>query len=393
MPKALIAGGGIAGMASATALARAGWQVVVFETAEAFGEVGAGLQVSPNAAKALTRLGVLHDVLPLATRPEAAEMRDGITGRQIFNAPLGEAAKRRWQAPYLHLHRADLLSVLVRAAEKAGVDIRLGTAALSTVTLPLEVSLHLADGTSESGDLVIAADGIRSRLRAGLNPDEAPRFTNQVAWRALVPVERVADLPARNATVWAGPGQHLVNYYLRDWSLLNIVAVVEQADWAEETWSLPGDPAALRRAFDGWHPTVAAMLAGVGDCFLWGLFDRPEQVRWTEGRMALVGDAAHPMLPFMAQGAAMALEDAVSLATCLETIDDVPKALHAWEEMRWPRVTRVIGQSRSNGQLYHRSGLGKLLTQGPLSLVNHLAPGLAIGQLDWLYGHNPGPSR
>ncbi|MEM7508183.1 MAG: FAD-dependent monooxygenase [Pseudomonadota bacterium] len=391
MPKVLIAGGGIAGMAAAIALARLGWEVQLFESAPALGEVGAGLQMSPNACKALRDLGVLPDVAACATRPGSAVMRDGATGRVIFQAPLGDAAKQRWGAPYLHVHRADLLEVLAAAAARAGVSVHLGQAAETAVTLPTEVSLHLANGTAMGGDLLIGADGIRSSLRAGLNPDEAPRFTGQIAWRALIPAERVAgaDL-ARDATVWSGPGQHLVSYYLRDGSLINLVAVAERPDWTEESWSAPGDAQALRAAFAGWHPTVTALLACVEDCFLWGLFDRPEQVRWTEGRLALIGDAAHPMLPFMAQGAAMALEDAVSLARHLQDAANIPRTLTAWEEARWSRVARVQRQSRANGRLYHRGGLGRVLTHTPIGIVSRLAPGVAAGQLDWLYGYDPG---
>ncbi|MEL6479539.1 MAG: FAD-dependent monooxygenase [Pseudomonadota bacterium] len=389
MPTALIAGGGIAGMASALALARAGWQVEVIEAAPALGEVGAGLQISPNAAKALDWLGVLPAARAAAMQPERAEIRDARSGTRLFSTALGATAERRWGAPYLHLHRADLLAVLVEAARAAGVTVSLGLRAVRAVTHVNHAALHLDGQPIRQADLVIGADGIRSALRSGLNRDEAPRFTGQVAWRALIPAERLpASALARVATVWAGPGGHLVTYPLRDASLVNLVAVRAQADWVEEGWSAPGDPEALRRAFDGWHSEPSALIAAVETCFLWGLFDRPAQVRWTEGRLALLGDAAHPMLPFMAQGASQALEDAVVLARHLSRAE-IPQALADWEEERWPRVARVIRRAEANGRMFHaRSTLRHL----PMRIVSLLAPGLAAAQLDWLYGFDPRPA-
>ncbi|MEM0945215.1 MAG: FAD-dependent monooxygenase, partial [Pseudomonadota bacterium] len=340
MPKALIAGGGIAGMAAGLALARAGWGVDVYEAAEAQGEVGAGLQLSPNAAKALVAWNILPAVEAKASRPEVAELLDHRTGLPIYRAPLGEAAERRWGAPYLHVHRADLLEALTEAALSEGVALHLGQRAARHVDYPTHVSLHLEGADPVDGDLLIGADGIRSALRRALSPEEAPNFSGQVAWRALIPAERLPDPVEPNATVWAGPGRHLVVYRLRQGALVNIVAVVERIDWAEETWVTPGDPDELRAAFAGWHPRVEALLAAVDECYLWGLYDRPAQPRWAEGRLALIGDAAHPMLPFMAQGAAMALEDAVALARHLDRAEIAP-ALTAWEAERWPRVTRV----------------------------------------------------
>ncbi|MEM0922790.1 MAG: FAD-dependent monooxygenase [Pseudomonadota bacterium] len=394
MPTGLIAGGGIAGMAAGLALARAGWQVELVETAPALGEVGAGLQIGANAAKALDWLGVLPEARAQASHPDRAEIRNGVTGGLLLSLPLGPRAERRWGAPYLQLHRADLLAILTRAAEAAGVTLRLGTRAQRVVTHGTHAALHLEDGAIHHGDLVLGADGIRSTLRGGLNRDEEARFTGQIAWRALIPAERLSTPPESAATVWAGPGGHLVTYPLRSGSLINLVAVREQSDWAEEGWSLPGDPDALRIAFHGWHARPREILEAVDHCFLWGLFDRPAQVRWSSGRLALIGDAAHPMLPFLAQGAGQALEDAVVLARHLARAGEaaIPEALSAWEEERWPRVARVIRRAEANGRLFHARSAWR---HWPLAMASRLAPdlaaGLAAGRLDWLYGYDPRP--
>ncbi len=390
MSEALIAGGGIAGMAAALALAREGWRVTVCEEAPAPAEVGAGLQMSPNAARVLRWLWVLDAVAARAFRPRAAEMRDGRSGTRIYRVALNAAAEARWGAPYLHVHRADLLAALTEAAREAGADIRGGARVQGYVLRPEGPALKLAGGETLTGDLVIGAEGIRSALRAQINGPEEPEFTGQIAWRGTIPAARLpGGLVAPDATVWAGPGRHLVSYYLRGGSLVNFVAVEERAEWTAEGWSAPGDPEELRRGFAGWHPDVTGLLDHVEETFLWGLFGRPEQVRWVDGPVVLIGDAAHPMLPFMAQGAAMALEDVAVLVRELQAGGDLPDALLAHEQRRWPRVTRVQHRSLANGQFFHeRSGIARLGHWGLVSTVSRLAPGLAARQLDWLYGHD-----
>ena len=386
---------GSPGAAAALALARGGWSVTVVERAEALTEVGAGLQMSPNACRALASLGVLEAVRAGASVPEAALLRDGRTGRVIYRAALGQAAEARWGAPYLHVHRADLLAALVDAARAAGAGIRLGCKLRHALDMPGGVALHLEDGERLEGDLALGADGIRSVLRAQLNEKERPRYAGEVAWRGLIPAGALPEeLVPRAATVWAGAGRHLVIYPLRGGQQVNFVAVEErpEADHAGigEGWVAPGDPDRLRAGYEGWHPEARLVLDGVTETFQWALFDRPEQVIWTKGAIALIGDAAHPMLPFMAQGAAMALEDAVVLARVLAGPErSVAEGLAAYETARWNRVTRVQDRARANGRLFHRrTALGRLLHHGPVSLVSRLAPGFAAGRLDWLYGHD-----
>ncbi|MFK7944650.1 MAG: FAD-dependent monooxygenase [Paracoccaceae bacterium] len=390
MPTAVIAGGGIAGMAAALGLAQAGWHVTVCERADRLGEVGAGVQISPNACKVLEWLGVLPALSAHVFEPEAAVLRDGITGGQIYRAPLHSTGEWRWGGPYLHVHRADLHTVLADTARQSGVDIRLGTPVARAVMRPENAGLHLESGEIIEADLVLGADGIRSALRHGLARDEEPRFTGQVAWRALVPVDTFPkDLVAPDATVWAGHGRHLVTYYLRGGEMVNLVGVLEQDSWTAEGWSTKGDPRAFRAAFADWHLDVGVLLEAVQECYLWGLFDRPEQVRWVKGRLALIGDAAHPMLPFMAQGAAQALEDAAALVRHLAD-PDIPRALESWEAERWPRATRILQTARANGRMFHRApGLARTMSRLLMRTVTKIAPGVATGQLDWLYGFDP----
>lgn len=391
MRQAVIAGGGIAGAAAALALAREGWGVTLCEAAPAFAEVGAGLQVSPNAARVLRWLGVLDAAAARGFRPRAAVLRDGLSGAEVYRAPLGPAAEARWGAPYLHLHRADLLAVLVEAAQAAGAELRTASAVASYALRPEGPAAKLESGGTESGELLIGADGIRSALRARLNGPEEPVFVGQLAWRGTVPAARLPEgLVAPDATVWAGPGRHLVTYYLRGGELVNFVAVEESRAWTAEGWSAPGDPERLRHGFAGWHSGVTGLLDHVQETFVWGLFSRPAQVRWVDGPVVLIGDAAHPMLPFMAQGAAMALEDVAVLVRRLQAEADVAKAVLAFEHARWDRVTRVQERSLANGRMFHEHrGLLRAGRHGVVGMVSRLAPRLAAGRLDWLYGHDP----
>ncbi|MEM9044942.1 MAG: FAD-dependent monooxygenase [Pseudomonadota bacterium] len=368
---ARIIGGGIAGLATAIALARRNWHVVVEEQAPAFTEVGAGIQISPNGVKALMALDLFDKIAELAFRPEAAVMRDGVSGFEVLRVPLGEAAVDRWGAPYLHLHRADLMKCLAETAKGYGIDLRNG--------------IKIEPGTFETGEgspLTIIAAGARSGF-AGRKPE----FTGHVAWRALVPADRLpSDLIAPEATVWAGSGRHVVTYYLRDRDLVNIVAVQEREEWARESWSEPGDPDEMRAAFSGWHPTVETLLGGVEKCFLWGLYDRPVMLVLHPNNTVMIGDAAHHTLPFLAQGATMALEDAVSLAQCLEG-REVPVALARYTALRRDRLVRVYETSRRNARLFHLSDpMQRTISRGPMVLASRLMPGLAAAQLDWLYG-------
>lgn len=392
MDGVVVAGGGIGGLSAALALARAGLPVTLLERAPAFGEVGAGLQLGPNAMRVLAGLGVAEAVAARGFRPVAATVRLGLSGREVFRMALGPAAVARWGAPYVQIHRADLVDILRAAAEAAGARLVPGQA-VAGFRGGAGLRVETAGGGEIAACALVGADGLLSATRTALFGPEAARFTGNVAWRATVPAARVpAGLAAPEATLWAGPGAHLVTYWLRGGSLLNLVAVTERADWTGEGWSEPGDPAALRAAFAGWHPAVTGLLAAVETCFLWALRDRAPLPRWGRGRVTLLGDACHPMLPFLAQGAAMAIEDAAVLARCLGAPGvETEAALARYEGLRRARTARVQRGARANARLFHlRHPLARAAAWAPAAAASRLAPGLAAGRFDWLYRFDAG---
>jgi salicylate hydroxylase len=383
-----VAGAGVGGLAAAIALARRGAEVTVLEQAPALGEVGAGLQIGPNGVAALEALGVRTAAEAVATEPEAVELRDGGDARLVARLPLGPGCRARYGRPYWQMHRADLLGALAEAARAAGVALRTGVRVERVEARPGGVRLALAGGETLETDLAIGADGLRSALRGALFDGAPPRFAGAVAWRGLVPAERLpAGLLAPGATVFMGPGRHLVAYPLRQGRLWNFVAVEERADWAEEGWSAPADPAGLRAAFAGWAEPARRLLAAVEETFLWGLFVHPPLRSWTRGRIALLGDACHPMTPFLAQGACMALEDAWVLAEALDAAEDPQAGLKAYEARRIGRTTRVQRAAAGAGRVYHlRQPLIRRAAHLGLAAASRVAPGLLLGRFDWLYG-------
>ncbi len=379
-----VVGAGIGGLAAALALARRGASVTVLERAPALTEVGAGLQLAPNGIGVLAALGLDREVAALATDVQAIELREHRHDQLVARVPLGAACRARYGWPYWQVHRADLLGVLADAAAGAGVTIRLATLVESVGDA--DGAVRLGDGGRLAADVIIAADGVRSRLRAALGGGPA-RFTGHIAWRGVVDAAGLpASLTRSVACVRMGPGRHLVSYPLRGASLVNFVAVEARADWAAEGWTTPGDPAELRRAFAGWGCDVETLLGRADACFLWGLFGHPPLPGWVRGRLALLGDACHPMLPFLAQGATMALEDAWVLAAALDAADDPQAGLVAYAAARRDRATRVQRASARNAWLYHmRPGLRAPLHLG-LKTVSDAAPQLLLGRFDWLFG-------
>ncbi len=355
---ALVVGAGVGGLTAALALARAGLSVTVVEQAKTLGEVGAGVQVSPNATRVLFHLGLEAGLSALAFRPEAVEARDWQRGQEISRVPLGEAARERYGSPYFHMHRADLISVLGQACRaEPRITLRLGetVAACPGDGTP---SLVLASGERLEADVMVGADGLRSLVREALFGPATPRFTGNIAWRGLIPAERLEGADIRPvAALWMGPGAHFVHYYVRGGTLVNFVGVVEREDWREESWSSRGEAADLRRDFAGWHPTVQRIVEAAPEdaCFRWALFDRDPLQRWSRGAVTLLGDACHPTLPFMAQGACMAIEDAAVLAACLSgcSRNDIPAALCRYEDLRRRRTAGIQAGSRRNASIYH----------------------------------------
>ena len=363
--KISVIGGGIAGMAAALACAQRGATVTVYEQADALAEVGAGLQVGPNGVAVLEALGLRDAASLKVSAPEAVELCELITGANIARVPMGGAAVTRWGRPYWQFHRADLLELLVAAAKDAGVSIQLG----QRITDP-------------GGDIIIAADGVRSATRDHLVGGKV-QFTGHVAWRGLVPLDTPSTQPTR---VWMGAGRHIVTYPLRGGHLMNFVAVEERGEWAEEGWNIPADPDDLRRAFSGAAPEIRDVLAQVDSTFLWGLFGHPPLDSWVHGNTVLIGDAAHPMLPYLAQGAVMALEDAWVLADCLAS--DGVAGLAVFERLRKPRATRVQQAAARNANIYHMRGFAKLPLHLGMKTLSTAAPNMLQKQFDWLYGHD-----
>ena len=380
------------GLATALALHARGVRPLVVERAPVLGEAGAGVQLGPNAVRVLDALGVGEALRRAAFAPEALEVRSAATGRLRLRAPLGAEARARWGAPYLQVHRADLQALLLDAVRARGAaDLRLGVEALG---VDADGRVRLSDGATPFADLVVAADGVRSRLRAAAAGEDAPRFTGQVAWRAVVEASALAPGGAPPvAAVWTARAAHFVHYPVRAGAAVNLVAVVEARGWEAESWREPGDPALLLRAFGGWPQPVAALVraAADGPVWRWALFDRSPATAMARGRLALLGDAAHPMLPFLAQGAAMAIEDAWALAEAVADVgrEGVEPALAAYAARRLPRVRRVQAASSRNARLFHLPEAAAAAAFGAAALQDRLRPGGALARLDWLYGGGP----
>jgi len=394
----LIAGGGIGGLCGALALQQKGFSVQIFEQSSALEEVGAGIQLSPNAMHVLHKLGLGPQLAALAFRPLQATMRHYQTGAEYLRMPLGETAQDKYGAPYLHIHRADLHQVLYQAAIERGVELNLDAQVAGYRHLRQDqrqqVLLCLQNGREISGDVLIGADGVRSKIKACMHSDSKLDFSGHVAWRATVATSNLPpELVKPDANLWVGPGGHIVSYYVRGGTQINVVAVQERQDWSNESWNVPGDAEQLRSAFSAWHPEVVELLNAVQSCYLWGLFTSKPLSTWVDGQVTLLGDACHPMLPFVAQGAAMAIEDGYSLASELAKIPvwqtmNVEQALHFYQSARLERVTKVQKMAANNADLYHMKGVtanAKLLA---LKGMNSVFPQLAIVPMKFIYQYN-----
>jgi salicylate hydroxylase len=371
-----VVGGGIGGLTTALALARQGASVRVFEQAREFAEVGAGIQITPNAMRALEALGLRDALDERAVLSDAVVPKDGMTGRSLARLDL-----RAYNPRYCFIHRAHLIDLLAEACRKDGVALTLNSAVTVTVTTSngQPVPDLLQDGPA--ADLVVFADGLRSQGRAVLNGAGDPPFTGQVAWRALVQ----GDHPPE-AHIHMLPGRHLVTYPVAD-GVTNLVAVQERSGWAAEGWSHADDPDNLRAAFRDAGRDVRALLDRVEDVNLWGLFRHPVAAYWFKGGTALVGDAAHPTLPFLAQGANLAIEDAYVLARCCAE-DGVKRGLARYQDMRRPRVNRAIEAANANARNYHLGGPRRWIAHRGLNALGLIAPGAFLNRLGWLYDHD-----
>ncbi len=383
-----IVGGGIGGAALAVSLRQRGFNPHIFERAPAFGEIGAGVQMTPNAVKIIRALGLYDKMCKVTFAPKGSRGRHWRTGRENFTIPFDDAFHKFYGAPYLQIHRADLLDLFVNELPQDSVSF--GQNVTGCRQDPDGVSLDFADGASQRFDLVIGADGVRSVIREKIFGAQEPRWTGHMCYRALVPVEGPVPHVAPYNSLWMGPNGHVVTYYIRGGRAVNIVAVMEAPQWVEEGWNVRASRDELVAAYADWHPDLQQLFSQVSDVYRWGLFDRDPMTSWHMGRVTLLGDAAHPMLPFLSQGAAMAIEDGYVFGAILEARSaDLDAALAEYDRIRRPRASRVQLESRERGETYHLpSAFAQFRRDLGYRLRSLVAPKTTGMRADWVYEYD-----
>ena len=359
----IIVGAGIGGLVSALCLDAKGHKVKIYEQAEILSELGAGIQLSPNATKVLNYLGLFKDLEPYIFEPNSFQFLNFSTGKVITERKLGEAIKKDFNSPNYDIHRADLQRVLLNKIKVKNIDIH-SNMKVTNVGNNKNSAFIEVDGKEIQADLVIGADGIHSKVSDSLFGKKEIIYTGNVAWRMLIPVEELPEnLILPDTTVWLGPNKHFVTYHVNGGKNLNCVCLVEQDGWFNESWSEKGEIEELKKAYKGWNRTIETLLqhADPNTLYKWALHDRLPMKQWSKGRIIVLGDAAHPMLPFLAQGAAMAIEDGAVLANCIDNFDEVEEALKYFEKIRKPRTSYVQSAARRNAKVLHLSGLAAIL--------------------------------
>ena len=390
IPRVLIAGGGIGGLAAVLTASRAGCEVQLHEKAAAFSEVGAGLQLGPNVVNLLHNWGLARALDAVAAFPEQLDVRSVLSGAMLGNLRLGAVISERYGAPYATLHRADMHGLLLEAVQQqSGAKLYLNSPLQGFKQSAHAVTLQMADGVEVDGDVLVGADGLWSSVREQLLGDGPPRRTGHLAYRALMPQ---AALPARlrcqNVTVWLGPRMHIVHYPVRRGEWLNLVAIVHGDTGTDaESWDHSANAAELAAALRGSCTALRDLIAAVDVWRVWPICDRPPMqgaYQHALGRVALLGDAAHPMLPYLAQGAGMAIEDAAELGDAfkqaLDSALDVPTILQRYAARRWQRNARVQARALRNGQIFHAEGLVRWGRDASMKLL-----GESLLDLPWLY--------
>ncbi len=385
--KIAVIGAGIGGLSAALSLHRAGFAVDLYEQAARLTEIGGGINMGPNAARILYRLGLGPGLDREGVRPRGSHQRRWDDGRTLQQARLNPLCEELYGAPHLTIHRADLLAII--AAGFPAERLYLGHRLTGLADDGDGIAAWFENGARIKADVLVGADGIHSAVRAALFGEEAPRFAGCVAYRGLAPAEKIADLGLElGSQSWLGPGAHLVHYFVSRGRLLNFVGWTEHDSWNREDWTDRATVARALAAFAGWHPQVRRIIEAAETCFIWALFDRDPLPRWSVGHATLLGDACHPMYPFMAQGAAQAIEDGATLAACLAAgADDPAASLRRYEELRLPRVSLLQQMSRANKTRYH-------LADGPAQQARDAewtrAGDRSPEALGWLFGFDAG---
>jgi 2-polyprenyl-6-methoxyphenol hydroxylase-like FAD-dependent oxidoreductase len=381
----LIAGGGIGGLTAAFALARESFDVTVLERTCFQEESGAGIQLGPNATRILERLGLLEAIEEVAFRPSSIFIYDGLSGQRLAEIPLGTYAEARYGAPYLTLHRADLHAALHDACMGSeGVTLSANFELTGIEEADAIISAIASDGRKAEAPGLIGADGLWSEVRELIAPEARLLFTGATAWRTLLPRgELTHPFDAPVVSVWLGPDTHLVHYPVRGGKELNVVAVTEGGP-DTHGWNQTGDAEALRDAFTGWCKDTKSLFEHATGWRCWSLYRLTGLRSWTRARITLLGDAAHPVLPYLAQGAALAIEDAIALAKSLkERHGDASSAFPLYEAMRKGRTRRVALRSERNGKHYHMAGALRVARN---LMLRHRPGERLLGRFDWLYG-------
>ncbi len=387
-PRVAIIGGGIGGLCAALACERRGLEVDLYEQAPNLGEIGAGLNLSPNALKVFRALGIEADIMGIAFEAEYQNIRSWHSGRLISQI-VRKGMALEFGAPYITVHRADLLDVLSRNLKTARVHLGARCTAVESDERAAHASF--AAGREIAADVIVGADGLHSAVRTSLFGPEAPHFTGCICYRGLVPRDQVpADLHTKINTMWMGPHGHVVHYWVRRGELLNIVAHYDSDAWTEESWTRECDRAELRDTYKGWNDALLRLYESAERYYKWALYDREPLERWSKGRATLMGDAAHAMLPYLGQGACMAIEDGYILAAALARRPDDPvQALRDYEALRLPRTRRTVLGSRARAKENHLpSAWSRLVRDVKFKLRDRFGADKTAFRAAWLYSYD-----
>ncbi|HFC04218.1 MAG TPA: hypothetical protein ENJ55_00815 [Rhizobiales bacterium] len=378
-----IIGGGIAGLASAIAFSKIGQEVTLYEKADEFGEVGAGLQIGPNAVSALRQLGVFDALEPLTVSPQSIRIMDGLTGKQLSVLPLGKSFEQSFGQPYRVVHRADLLSALVtKARQCSSVDIQLAHSLTRLDITDHEIGCQFNNNKQASHPFLVGADGFRSVVRRSVLNDGPPIFTGHSLYRALIPLDQAPDLPnIGDVHLWMYPGGHVVHYPVSSGKNLNIVAASEQ-DWENRDWSTPAEPAEVTGYFSKVSTRLGKLLQAPQGWLKWAAAGHPPTGEWTSCNAILIGDAIHPSLPYLAQGAAMALEDAVCLACFYKTKFHSGQPIADFAATRMSRTSKIVATSRQQGSIYHMKNPQRIARN---AYLRYTSPEMQLKRLSWIY--------